>query len=86
MTDLDYAMIKKMEKVIPLDGWVVVDTFFGKEEHFPSQSISEALADYMEDYRIDHFEMGYRDGGMYVHLSGKGILTGDCLHEQKNGG
>lgn len=69
MTDLDYAMIKKMEKVIPLDGWVVVDTFFGKGEHFPSQSISEALADYMEDYRIDHFEMGCRDGEcMYIYL------------------
>lgn len=43
MTDLDYAMIKKMEKVIPLDGWVVVDTFFGKEEHFPANPLAKRL-------------------------------------------
>ena len=43
--------------------------FCGKEEHFPFQSLREALADYMEGYYIDHFEMGYQDGEkMYVYL------------------
>lgn len=69
MTDWDLTAIKKMEKVIPLDGYMVVDMFYGREEHFPYQSLKEALADYMEDYRIDHFEMGYQDGEkMYVYL------------------
>lgn len=69
MTDWDLTAIKKMEKVIPLDGFMIVDMFYGKEEHFPYQSLREALADYMEDYRIDHFEMGYQDGEkMYVYL------------------
>lgn len=79
MTDLDYAMIKKMEKVIPLDGWVVVDTFFGKEEHFPSQSISEALADYMEDYRIAILrwatEMGNVCTSIWKGYSDRRLLT-----------
>ena len=69
MTNWDMTAIQKMEKVIPLDGYMVVDMFCGKEEHFPFQSLREALADYMEGYHIDHFEMGYQDGEkMYVYL------------------
>lgn len=69
MTNWDMTAIQKMEKVIPLDGYMVVDMFCGKEEHFPFQSLREALADYMDGYCIDHFEMGYQDGEkMYVYL------------------
>ena len=56
-------------KNIPLDGYMVVDMFYGKEEHFPVSSLREALADYMDGYHINHFEMGYQDGEkMYVYL------------------
>ena len=51
MTEWDMTVIEKMEKVIPLDGYM----FCGKEEHFPVSSLREVLADYMEGY----FEMGY---------------------------
>ena len=42
MTEWDITAIKKMEKVIPLDGYMVVDMFCGKEEHFPVSSLREA--------------------------------------------
>ena len=51
MTEWDITAIQKMEKVIPLDGYM----FCGKEEHFPVSSLREVLADYMDSY----FEMGY---------------------------
>lgn len=51
MMEWDITAIKK----IPLDGYM----FCGKEEHFPVSSLREVLADYMEGYHIDHFEMGY---------------------------
>lgn len=41
---------------IPLDSYM----FCGKEEHFPVSSLREVLADYMEGYHIDHFEMAIR--------------------------
>ena len=51
MTNWYMIAIEKMEKVIPLDGYM----FCGKEEHFPVSSLREVLADYMDSY----FEMGY---------------------------
>lgn len=39
---MGYDGDRKMEKVIPLDGYMVVDMFYGKEEHFPFQSLREA--------------------------------------------
>ena len=42
MTEWDMTVIEKMEKVIPLDGYMVVDMFCGKEEHFPVSSLREA--------------------------------------------
>ena len=42
MTEWDITAIQKMEKVIPLDGYMVVDMFCGKEEHFPVSSLREA--------------------------------------------
>ena len=42
MTEWGMTAIKKMEKVIPLDGYMVVDMFCGKEEHFPVSSLREA--------------------------------------------
>lgn len=44
---------------ISLDGYM----FCGKEEHIPVSSLREVLTDYMEGHHIDHFEMGYQDGG-----------------------
>lgn len=38
MTEWDMTAIKKMEKVIPLDGYM----FCGKEEHFPVSSLRGA--------------------------------------------
>ena len=40
-----------MEKVISLDGYMVVDMFCGKEEHFPVSSLREVLTDYMDGYQ-----------------------------------
>ena len=51
MTEWGMTAIEKMEKVIPLNGYM----FYGKEEHFPVSSLREVLADYMDSY----FEMGY---------------------------
>ena len=42
MTEWDMTVIEKMEKVIPLDGYMVVDMFCGKEEHFPVSSLRGA--------------------------------------------
>ena len=47
MTEWDMTAIQKMEKVIPLDGYM----FCGKEEH-------KHCGKYMDGY----FEMGYQDG------------------------
>ena len=38
MTEWDMTAIEKMEKVIPLNGYM----FYGKEEHFPVSSLREA--------------------------------------------
>ena len=38
MTEWDMTAIEKMEKVIPLNGYM----FYGKEEHFPVSSWREA--------------------------------------------
>ena len=48
MTEWDMTAIEKMEKVIPLDGYMVVDMFCGKEEH-------KHCGKHMDGY----FEMGY---------------------------
>ena len=42
MTEWGMTVIEKMEKVIPLDGYMVADMFCGKEEHFPVSSLREA--------------------------------------------
>ena len=42
MTNWYMIAIEKMEKVISLDGYMVVDMFCGKEEHFPVSSLREA--------------------------------------------
>ena len=42
MMEWDMMVIEKMEKVIPLDGYMVVDMFCGKEEHFPVSSLRGA--------------------------------------------
>ena len=47
MTEWDMTAIKKMEKVISLDGYM----FYGKEEH-------NHCGKHMDGY----FEMGYHDG------------------------
>lgn len=47
MTEWDMTAIKKMEKVISLDGYM----FYGKEEH-------NHCGKHMDGY----FEMGYQDG------------------------
>ena len=38
MTEWGMTAIEKMEKVIPLNGYM----FYGKEEHFPVSSLREA--------------------------------------------